>query len=150
MLTSICRSIVTICSGLYLCIGMTSFSSKWILSHSTWYKNPRSGQQLQQRSEESVQRCCHLCQHASWPPARFLCCSDCPRDAADDGTSYPGAKNGCNHFNDVEERSGFRSPTVASASRLSLSGEEGFPSQDFLRWWSLRFGELGSRVSISQ
>ena len=43
MLTSICRSIVTICSGLYLCIGMTSFSSKWILSHSTWYKNPRSG-----------------------------------------------------------------------------------------------------------
>ena len=29
-----------ICSGLL--IGMTSFSSKWILSHSTWYKNPRS------------------------------------------------------------------------------------------------------------
>jgi hypothetical protein len=25
-------------------IGMTSFSSKWILSHSTWYKNPRSRQ----------------------------------------------------------------------------------------------------------
>jgi bifunctional non-homologous end joining protein LigD len=23
---------------------MTSFSSKWILSHSTWYKNPRSRQ----------------------------------------------------------------------------------------------------------
>src|SRR5271170_3071182 len=42
MLTSICRSIVTICSGLYLLIGMTSFSSKWILSYSTWYKNPRS------------------------------------------------------------------------------------------------------------
>src|SRR5580700_11156488 len=51
MLTSICRSIVTICSGLYLLIGMTSFSSKWILSHSTWYKNPRSrqsGPQLKQ------------------------------------------------------------------------------------------------------
>src|SRR5713226_8326014 len=44
MLTSICRSIVTICSGLYLCIGMTSFSSKWILSHSTWYKICRSRQ----------------------------------------------------------------------------------------------------------
>src|SRR6266849_4439999 len=44
MLTSICRSIVTICSALYLLIGMTSFSSKWILSHSTWYKNPRSRQ----------------------------------------------------------------------------------------------------------
>jgi hypothetical protein len=38
MPTSICRSIVTICSGLYLCMGMTRFSSKWILSHSTWYK----------------------------------------------------------------------------------------------------------------
>src|ERR1035438_9506301 len=44
MLTSICRSIVTICSGLYLLIGMTRFSSKWILSHSTWYKSRRSGQ----------------------------------------------------------------------------------------------------------
>src|ERR1039458_4607748 len=42
MLTSICRSIVTICSGLYLLIGMTCFSSKWILSHSTWYKFCRS------------------------------------------------------------------------------------------------------------
>src|SRR5271154_2868415 len=42
MLTSICRSIVTICSGLYLLIGMTRFSSKWILSHSTWYKVCRS------------------------------------------------------------------------------------------------------------
>src|SRR5271167_3036241 len=44
MPTSICRSIVTICSGLYLLIGMTRFSSKWILSHSTWYKFRRSGQ----------------------------------------------------------------------------------------------------------
>src|SRR5271156_4949074 len=44
MLTSICRSIVTICSGLYLLIGMTRFSSKWILSHSTWYKSSRSRQ----------------------------------------------------------------------------------------------------------
>jgi hypothetical protein len=44
MLTSICRSIVTICSGLYLLIGMTLVSSKWILSHSTWYKFRRSGQ----------------------------------------------------------------------------------------------------------
>src|ERR1022692_757272 len=46
MLTSICRSIVTICSGLYLLIGMTRFSSKWILSHSTWYKFRRSGQDM--------------------------------------------------------------------------------------------------------
>src|SRR5271157_76150 len=46
MLTSICRSIVTICSGLYLWMGMTRFSSKWILSHSTWYKFSRSGQYI--------------------------------------------------------------------------------------------------------
>src|ERR1700675_1063504 len=45
MPTSICRSIVTICSGLYLLIGMTSYSSKWILSHSTWYKFCRSRQE---------------------------------------------------------------------------------------------------------
>src|SRR5450755_3418595 len=44
MLTSICRSIVTICSCLYLLMGMTRFSSKWILSHSTWYKFRRSRQ----------------------------------------------------------------------------------------------------------
>jgi hypothetical protein len=31
------------CSGLYLLIGMTRFSSKWILSYSTWYKFSRSG-----------------------------------------------------------------------------------------------------------
>src|SRR5450755_484567 len=42
MPTSICRSIVTICSGLYLLMGMTRFSSKWILSHSTRYKFRRS------------------------------------------------------------------------------------------------------------
>jgi hypothetical protein len=29
---------------LYRLIGMTCFSSKWILSHSTWYKFRRSGQ----------------------------------------------------------------------------------------------------------
>src|ERR1700688_1018246 len=50
MLTSICRSIVTICSGLYLLIGMTRFSSKWILSHSTWYKVCRSGQDKSARA----------------------------------------------------------------------------------------------------
>jgi len=29
---------------LYLWMGMTRVSSKWILSHSTWYKFRRSGQ----------------------------------------------------------------------------------------------------------
>jgi hypothetical protein len=32
MLTSIYRGILTMCSGLYLLIGMTSISSKWIFS----------------------------------------------------------------------------------------------------------------------
>jgi hypothetical protein len=45
MPTSICRSIVTICSGLYLWMGVTRVSSKWILSHSTWYKFRRSHQE---------------------------------------------------------------------------------------------------------
>jgi hypothetical protein len=36
--SSICCSIGTIYSGLYFLIGMASFSSKWILSHSTWCK----------------------------------------------------------------------------------------------------------------
>src|ERR1035441_7439820 len=44
MPTSICRSIVTICSGLYLLMGMTRFSSKWIFSHFTLYKFRRSRQ----------------------------------------------------------------------------------------------------------
>jgi hypothetical protein len=51
MPTSICRSIVTICSGLYLWMGMTCFSSKWILSHSTWYKFRRSGQKFAEAVE---------------------------------------------------------------------------------------------------
>src|ERR1035438_3401846 len=57
MLTSICRSIVTICSGLYLLIGMTRFSSKWILSHSTWYKSRRSGQ-FAELEEANATICC--------------------------------------------------------------------------------------------
>src|SRR6516162_6916322 len=43
MLTSICRSKVTICSGLYLWIAMTGFLLGGF-SHSTWYKNCRSRQ----------------------------------------------------------------------------------------------------------
>src|SRR5271154_465524 len=59
MPTSICRSIVTICSGLYLLMGMTRFSSKWILSHSTWYKFRRS-RQRHNGSLGDVERLSHL------------------------------------------------------------------------------------------
>src|SRR5271154_5623310 len=60
MLTSICRSIATICSGLYLLMGMTRFSSKWILSHSTWYKFRRSRHQWSQVSGFSEHRTCDV------------------------------------------------------------------------------------------
>jgi hypothetical protein len=39
---------------LYLLIGMASFSSKWILSHSTWYKFRRSRQNHVLLSERGV------------------------------------------------------------------------------------------------
>ena len=57
--------------------------------------------------------------------------SGCQRDTADDGPSYPGTEDCRNHFNHVEERSEFRPQTVASASSLNVSGEEGFPSLGF-------------------
>src|ERR1039457_5271673 len=61
MLTSICRSIVTICSGFDLLVGIAPFFSKWILSHSTWYKSRRSGQLARVRSArpESLGACDH-------------------------------------------------------------------------------------------
>ena len=42
--TSICRKIVTICSGFYLCIGILYALLYEILSHFGWYKDPRPGQ----------------------------------------------------------------------------------------------------------
>jgi Transposase IS116/IS110/IS902 family len=53
----------------------------------------------------------------------------------DDGSSHPHTKDCHHHFNHVEERRELRPSTVASASRLSLSGEQGFPSRGFLGWW---------------
>ena len=41
--TSICLSTVTICSGLYLCIGICSALLHEILSLFRWYKDPRPG-----------------------------------------------------------------------------------------------------------
>ena len=42
--TSICRNSVTICSGLYLCMGIPVPSYNEILSHFGWYKYRRAGQ----------------------------------------------------------------------------------------------------------
>ena len=47
------------------------------------------------------------------------------------GPSYPGPEDCRHHFNHVEERGEFRPQTVASASSLSISGEEGFPFRGF-------------------
>src|ERR1035437_8782993 len=55
-----------------------------------------------------------------------------PKGYAEDGPAYPGTEDCRHHFNHVEERSEFRRQTVASASSLSLSGEEGFPSSGIL------------------
>jgi len=41
---------------LYLWIGMTCFSSKWILSHSTWYKFRRSGQFFLAAAAQNIKR----------------------------------------------------------------------------------------------
>jgi hypothetical protein len=46
---------------LYLLIGMTSFSSKWILSHSTWYKNPRSRQSGRNNQSNEVKESFRPC-----------------------------------------------------------------------------------------
>ncbi|MBZ5572108.1 MAG: transposase [Acidobacteriia bacterium] len=80
------------------------------------------------RPEESLQKCCAIGQRSAWTTLRFLCCSSGEGDTADDGPSYPGTENGRDHFNHLEERSGFRPQTIASASSLSLSGEAAFPS----------------------
>ena len=67
------------------------------------------------------------------------------------GASDPGTQDCHDHLNHMEERSEFRPPTFASASSLSISGEEGFPSLGFSPVVVGRVLEmLGSRVSISQ
>jgi Transposase IS116/IS110/IS902 family len=71
-------------------------------------------------------------------------------DAADDGASDTGTEDSHDHLNDMEERSQFRPQTFASASSLSISGEEGFPSLGFSPVVAGRVLEmLASRVSIS-
>jgi hypothetical protein len=45
----------------------------------------------------------------------------------------------------VEERSGFRSTKLASASSLSISGEAGFPLWDSLWWWAVGFWRCSVR-----
>ena len=86
------------------------------------------------------------------PLQRLLSGSGGERDAADDGPSYSGTEDCRNHFNHVEERSEFRPQTVASASSLSLSGEQAFPSRGFSPVVGGRVLEmLGSRgVSVNK
>ena len=87
----------------------------------------------------------------SWSSARLLCGSGGEGDAADDGASDTGTQDSYDHLNDMEERSEFRPQTFASASSLSISGEEGSPSLGFSPVVVGRVREmLGSRVSISQ
>ena len=59
------------------------------------------------------------------PLTRVLHGSSGEGDPADDGASDTGPQDRHDHFNDVEERSRFRSTKLASASSLSISGEAG-------------------------
>jgi hypothetical protein len=93
-----------------------------------------------------------LCQHSSWSATGLLCRSGRQRDTANDGPPYPGTEDCRSQFNDLEERSEFRPQTVASASKLSISGEAGFPSRGFSPVVVGRVLEmLGSRgVSVNE
>ena len=66
----------------------------------------------------------------------------------DDGPSHPGTKDCRDHFNDLEERSKFRRPTIASASSLSVSGKEAFPSPVILSGGG-RSGPGDARFEVS-
>ena len=62
------------------------------------------------------------------------------------GPSHPGTEDCHHHFNHVEERSEFRPQTIASASSLSISGEQAFPSRGVsLGWWSVGFWRCSVR-----
>src|SRR6267378_3743455 len=64
----------------------------------------------------------------------------------DDGASHPGTKDCQHHSNDLEERSGFRRHTIASARSLSVCDEEGLSiSGDSLWWWSVGFSRRSVR-----
>jgi len=62
----------------------------------------------------------------AWPDLRFPCRASAEWDAANHGATHLGMKDCHHHFNDVEERSGFRRPTIESASRSELSEEQAF------------------------
>src|ERR1017187_4444578 len=111
----------------------------------------RSESQPESRSEKSVQRRCHICQYSAWTTLRFLCCSGRERDAADHGASHPGTKDGRYYVNHLEEGSGVRRQTIESASSLSVSRNEAFPSPTILSGGG-RSGSQDARfeVSISQ
>jgi len=79
----------------------------------------------QSRSEESLQKCCHLGQHTSWSPALLFCSPSGERDSANHGSSHLGSEDGRDQFNHLEERSRVRSPTITATSSLSIS-EQGF------------------------
>jgi len=99
----------------------------------------RSERQPQSRSEKSLQKCCGVGQHPSWPAARLLCGSGGERDAADHGPSYLGSEDSRDQFNHLEERSGVRHPTITSTSSLSISEQQAFRLCGLLRWWTLGF-----------
>jgi len=66
------------------------------------------------------------------PGPLFLFCPGRERDAADDGASHPGTKDRRHYINHLEEGSGVQRQTIESASSLSVSRNEAFPSPTIL------------------
>jgi Transposase IS116/IS110/IS902 family/Transposase len=108
-------------------------------------KLQRNRERITVRGLNDNHKCRHLCQHTSWSPARLLYGWGGQGDAADDGASDPGTQDRHHHLNDVEERNGFRSTKLPSASSLNSSGEAGFPLWDSLRWWQVGFWRCSVR-----
>ena len=76
---------------------------------------------------------------------------DIPFYRTDDGTAHPGTKDGRHYINHLEEGSGFRRQTIETASSLSVSRNDAFPSPTILSGGG-RSGSQDARfeVSISQ
>ena len=75
------------------------------------------------RSEKSLEGGGHLRHRTPRAAAGFLCCPGGEGDADQHGSSHPGTQDCRHHFNHVEERSEFRSQTVAATSSLSIAEE---------------------------
>src|SRR5579862_72484 len=100
----------------------------------------------QSRSEKYFQGCCDPSRCRSRPVPRVPRRFSSPRDEANDGAPYPGAKDRGHHPDRLEERSWFRRRTSKTTSSLSVCRESIPDSSRIMTGWFSR--RSGSRVSI--